>query len=343
MVVLSARPGGPESTTAPEGLDELIRILLSKVEIPQRDVDGPLLFAVDHCFSIKGQGTVLTGTVLRGTVEVGTEVELPAQGISRKVKSMQMFRRPVTRASMGDRLGMCVTSLDAKSIERGVVCAPGSLPALTAAVARVEKIRFFKSAVKTKTKFHLSVGHATVMCSVTFFGSDEGGEDIDLAQDYHYLEELALPRPKPADDAAGAAPEVSAGEVVPSYRNQFVLLEFDSPVNCSPGALVIGSRLDADVHTPHCRLAFSGTLVMHTTTVDDKPFVQQLRVFKPKVPIHPSSSPSCLEWKCGCTGAEIVTLRCGGEGREGMHSTAWHGHTRISFTLSSPPLFAVYR
>lgn len=70
------------------------------------------------------QGTILTGTVLRGTVAVGNEVELPAQGIIRKVKSMQMFRKPVTSASMGDRVGMCVTSLDAKAIERGVSCGP---------------------------------------------------------------------------------------------------------------------------------------------------------------------------------------------------------------------------
>ena len=26
---------------------------------------GPFLFAVDHCFAIKGQGTVMTGTVLQ--------------------------------------------------------------------------------------------------------------------------------------------------------------------------------------------------------------------------------------------------------------------------------------
>lgn len=148
-----------------------------------------------------------------------------------------------------------------------VVCAPGSLPAMTAAVARVEKIRFFKSAVKSKSKFHLSVGHSTVMCTVTFFGSDEGGPGIDITRDYHYMDELPLPPTGPApssgDDksrAGGEAPPVAAtspegqtgggggsGTDVPRYRHQFVVLEFDAPVNCSPDALVIGSRLDADV------------------------------------------------------------------------------------------------
>lgn len=310
MIVLSAKPGGPESNTPPEGLDELVQTLLANVEVPRRDVDGPLLFAVDHCFSIKGQGTVLTGTVLRGSISVSDEIELPAQGITRKVKSMQMFRRPVTAASMGDRLGMCVTSVDAKSIERGIVCAPGSLPAMTAAVAQVEKIRFFKSSVKTKTKFHLSVGHATVMCSVTFFGADEGGPDLDLAQDYHYLEELTLPKPTPSDDGGAAAAAAAAADPLPNYKNQFVLLEFDSPINCSPDALVIGSRLDADVHTPHCRLAFSGRLLMHSTESDTTLFAQQLKVYKPKVcssdenyQILSSCLPSYILWWQVRTGA----------------------------------------
>ena len=43
----------------------------------------------------------------------------------RKVKSVQMFKRPVQRASQGDRVGMCVTQFDAKLLERGIACAPG--------------------------------------------------------------------------------------------------------------------------------------------------------------------------------------------------------------------------
>ena len=43
----------------------------------------------------------------------------------RKVKSVQMFKRPVQRASQGDRIGMCVTQFDAKLLERGIACSPG--------------------------------------------------------------------------------------------------------------------------------------------------------------------------------------------------------------------------
>jgi selenocysteine-specific elongation factor len=39
--------------------------------IPQRDSSGAFVFMVDHCFGIKGQGTIMTGTVLQGAVAVG--------------------------------------------------------------------------------------------------------------------------------------------------------------------------------------------------------------------------------------------------------------------------------
>lgn len=55
---------------------------------PVRRVDGPFVFAVDHCFPIKGQvpcartsdlqGTVMTGTVLSGTVQPNDTVDIPA-------------------------------------------------------------------------------------------------------------------------------------------------------------------------------------------------------------------------------------------------------------------------
>ena len=48
-----------------EGVEELIAELLRRVPQRLRRPSGSLLFAIDHCFPIRGQGTVLTGTVLR--------------------------------------------------------------------------------------------------------------------------------------------------------------------------------------------------------------------------------------------------------------------------------------
>ena len=32
--------------------------------------EGPLIYAVDHCFGIRGQGTIMTGTILSGKVSL---------------------------------------------------------------------------------------------------------------------------------------------------------------------------------------------------------------------------------------------------------------------------------
>lgn len=81
----------------------LLQVLASRVVVPARDPSGPFSMAVDHCFPIRGHGTVMTGTVLRGTVRVGDSVEIPSLSVEKKVKSIQCFKKPVEAVSQGDR------------------------------------------------------------------------------------------------------------------------------------------------------------------------------------------------------------------------------------------------
>uniref|UniRef100_A0A8C4P3X3 Eukaryotic elongation factor, selenocysteine-tRNA specific n=1 Tax=Dromaius novaehollandiae TaxID=8790 RepID=A0A8C4P3X3_DRONO len=80
IVAVAAKPGGPEApeSETPLGVSELIEVLKSQAYLPSRDPSGHFLMAVDHCFSIKGQGTVMTGTILSGSVSLGDNVEIPA-------------------------------------------------------------------------------------------------------------------------------------------------------------------------------------------------------------------------------------------------------------------------
>ena len=57
-------------------------------------------------------------------------VEIPALKVTKKVRSMQMYRAPVHKAAQGDRVGICVTQFDSKLLERGLVCSPGHLPTI---------------------------------------------------------------------------------------------------------------------------------------------------------------------------------------------------------------------
>lgn len=63
---------------------------------------GPLayeqfLMYVDHCFAIKGQGTVLTGTVLQGALAVGQTLHLPEFKVDKKAHapSPPPLHRPI--------------------------------------------------------------------------------------------------------------------------------------------------------------------------------------------------------------------------------------------------------
>ncbi|RXM91533.1 Selenocysteine-specific elongation factor [Acipenser ruthenus] len=80
IIPVAAKPGGPEApdTEVAQGVPELIELLKAQTYLPRRDPSGPFLMAVDHCFSIRGQGTVMTGTVLQGAVSINDSIEIPA-------------------------------------------------------------------------------------------------------------------------------------------------------------------------------------------------------------------------------------------------------------------------
>ncbi|XP_051568447.1 selenocysteine-specific elongation factor-like [Myxocyprinus asiaticus] len=259
VVAVAAKPGGPEApdTQEAQGIPELIELLKAQAFLPRRDPSGSLLMAVDHCFSIRGQGTVITGTILQGSLSVNDTVEIPALKVTRKVKSVQMFRKPVPSAMQGDRVGVCVTQFDPKLLERGVVCTPGSLQTLYAAIISVQKIEYYRGALSSRAKFHITIGHETVMARISFFirvlpdnacgdgslnSQEQSSNSFSFDWEFHHLDEY-----------------LTVGER--REPQQWALLEFERPVTCPSLCLVIGSRLDSDIHGNTCRLAFQGKLL----------------------------------------------------------------------------------
>ena len=111
---------------------------------------------------------------MQGSCQVNDSIELPALKLSRPIKSIHMFHKPVQSIQRGDRAGICVTQLNPKLVERGLAAAPGSVPTFSAAIAAVDKVRFYAGAVPSKQKYHVIVGHDTVMAEATFFGLPDG-------------------------------------------------------------------------------------------------------------------------------------------------------------------------
>ncbi|MGF1600409.1 MAG: elongation factor Tu [Thermosynechococcaceae cyanobacterium] len=100
------------------------------VPTPERDVDKPLLMAVEDVFSITGRGTVATGRIERGIVKTGETVEII--GIkdtnSTTVTGVEMFQKTLDEGMAGDNVGLLLRGVQKEDIERGMVIAkPGSI------------------------------------------------------------------------------------------------------------------------------------------------------------------------------------------------------------------------
>lgn len=400
----------PQDGSEPLGATDLMEVIKTNLALPQRDSSGPFMFAYDHAFAIKGQGTVLTGTVLSGAVKPQMGIVVPQLGEAgkgKKVRSLQMFRQPVQEAIQGDRVAMCVAALDAKELERGIVLGEKfPVPMVDAAVCVVDKINYFKSTVLTKSKFHVTMGHQTVMATAHFFCPFPGASGatpsapsrtkekpaeatkpsakgkaapgstgaqgptlamgcgaavserqtkwpstFDFSPSYLHVEELwqanaaveyvnadgdqisLAPADEPGrlllelngvskgevtelsyDPSSGAllqqeslplASSMESRSVVPlkdrdrvlyllSWLAQrcevpglppateepvaYALLVLEKPVMCPMGSLVIGSKLDFDIHSPNCRMAFFGKVL---SIVDPKD-LKSLRLVKMK-------------------------------------------------------------
>ena len=109
---------------------ELMDAVDAYIPEPQRDVDKPLLMAIEDVFTITGRGTVATGRIEKGIVKVGEEVEIVGLRDTQKttVTGVEMFNKSLDQGMAGDNAGVLLRGLKREDIERGqVIAKPGSI------------------------------------------------------------------------------------------------------------------------------------------------------------------------------------------------------------------------
>jgi len=220
---------------------------------------APFLMSIDHCFQIKGSGTVFTGTVLSGQIALNQDAEIVGRSEVKKVKSIQIFREPQKTARAGDRAALCVTQFDAAKVERGLLAAPGVLKPVDHVVVRIDRVKLFREPIKSRAKFNITIGHQTCSAVIGLFTP---GDNEELKVDEHLTEKSFI--------------HVD----VMNTDSSLALLEFDRPMYALPSGLLIGSRLDLDASSSakNCRLAFSAQMERESSRI--KP--SDLTILKPK-------------------------------------------------------------
>jgi len=130
----------PNSPDAKPILD-LVKACDDFIPLPARELDKPLLMAVEDVFSIEGRGTVATGRIERGKVKINEEVELVGLRPEPKktvVTGIEMFRKLLDEGHAGDNVGLLLRGIAKEEVERGmVIAAPKSITPHTKFKARV--------------------------------------------------------------------------------------------------------------------------------------------------------------------------------------------------------------
>ena len=111
-------------------IHELMDNVDSFIPDPVREIDKPMLMAVEDVFTITGRGTVATGRIERGKVKVGEEVEIVGIKDTKKttVTGVEMFRKILDEGMAGDNVGILLRGVSRDDIERGqVIAKPGSI------------------------------------------------------------------------------------------------------------------------------------------------------------------------------------------------------------------------
>ena len=121
--------------------------------------DGSVQIVVDHCFDVKGVGTVVLGKVLQGTVnQYDNLVHLPS-GADVMVKSVQMHDDDVKQAVCPARVGLSLKGIKPDEVGRGdIITSDKSLEVKSEIEFDFKQSPFYKGEVSVNQMCLVSVG-----------------------------------------------------------------------------------------------------------------------------------------------------------------------------------------
>ncbi|MHA1391180.1 MAG: GTP-binding protein [Promethearchaeota archaeon] len=148
------------------GFDGLKRGILEKIKKLKinRNYEGDVIIPIDHHFSIKGRGAIITGTVLKGKLDINQNLDVIPVNTSGRVKSIQIFHQEVGSAKAGDRVGINLKGLDIKKVYRGCYATnnKNSFELGDLIEIQVNQNNLFKPITKFGTQVHVTIGMFTL-------------------------------------------------------------------------------------------------------------------------------------------------------------------------------------
>ena len=114
---------------------------------------------IDHCFDVKGVGTVILGKVTNGKIKQYDNLKLYPAGIDVLIKSIQMHDDPVDESVCPARVGLAVKGAKPEEVGRGdVISAEGAVDVKTEIELDFQKSPFYKSEIAENQGCLVNVG-----------------------------------------------------------------------------------------------------------------------------------------------------------------------------------------
>ena len=121
--------------------------------------DGSSEMVIDHCFDVKGVGTVILGKVTNGNVKQYDNLKLYPAGIDVLIKSIQMHDDPVEESICPARVGLAVKGAKPDEVGRGdVICEEGVVDIKTEIEIDFKKTPFYKSEIAENQGCLVNIG-----------------------------------------------------------------------------------------------------------------------------------------------------------------------------------------
>jgi len=134
-----------------------IKVEMDKLESISNDDASEMV--IDHCFDVKGVGTVILGKVTNGKIKQYDNLKLYPAGIDVLIKSIQMHDDPVSESVCPARVGLAVKGVKPEEVGRGdVISAEGAVDVKTEVELDFQKNPFYKSEIAENQGCLVNIG-----------------------------------------------------------------------------------------------------------------------------------------------------------------------------------------
>ena len=121
--------------------------------------DGPLQIVIDHCFDVKGVGTVVLGKILQGTVKQYDKLKHLPSGSEVMIKSIQMHDDDMKEAVCPARVGLSLKGIKPDEIQRGdILTIDDSFDVKTELAVTFNQSPYYKGEISENQMYLLNIG-----------------------------------------------------------------------------------------------------------------------------------------------------------------------------------------